>query len=417
MGAESEILLAIVIIIVITFLVDGLKLLFGIFSKSPQPKYTFDPSVVTVIIPVYNGQDSILETLKATTKIFSQNQIIVANDGSTDKTSEIVTQNFPQIKLTNLSHSGKTKAVQTVLEQVKTPYVLVLDDDTILSKDFKCPTSLMDKECTAVAFNVKPKIENFNFLLFLQFHEYLKAMQIGRKSHNLTKSVLCISGAVGLFKTGKLKEILKLHSNVFQGEDLENTLLELLLGGKIIWVNETAFTSCPPSLRTLAKQRIINWWPGLYRNLPLLFRVFRKKGASRRLKWEIGYEIFNILACPLKLFSLVVMIIFQLWLLLGIFYLLYLVLEVAAGLKIRKFYPQPLAWIWILYPGYGLLQILFYNLAWLYFIWKWLIKREWKLESKFKTGNLSPVLFFNYDFHTISKALWHFLLQSPGHHY
>lgn len=359
---------AVIVVIALIVLIDAIKLLVEVLSKPSEYEYVFEPSLVTVIIPSYNGRGTILKTLETTKNIFSQRQILVANDGSTDGTSEIVESKFPEVRVINLPHGGKTKAIREALKYVKTPYVLLLDDDAIISKDFRCPTSLMNSECSAVAFNVVPIKKSV--LISLQKHEYAKAMQIGRKFQNKTKSVMCISGAAGFFFTNRLKKILKLHSNIFQGEDLENTLLELILNGKVIFVEETVYTLVPENLMDLAKQRIKSWWPGLYRNLPLLIKIFLRPDTSWRLRWNIAYEVYNCFFAPLKLFSLVVVVINQLWLILGVLYLFYLFLEIVGYIKVRSSLSPYTPLVLLIYPLYGLLQMIFYNGGLLFFIWK-----------------------------------------------
>ena len=350
------------LIVLIAIMIDGILMIFVNFSKHHQYEYKFNPRLVTVVIPVYNGAEHILKTLKATIAVFEEDQIIIVDDGSTDQTQRIIEEAFPSVRLIAYKENkGKTNAIKEGLEYVKTPYVLLLDDDTLIDKDFKCPTSIMGTICSAVAFQVVPKGKGL--LTSLQIHEYEKAMR-SRRFCNKNKSVFCISGAVGFFQVERLKKILTLHSGIFQAEDLETTLLELKQDGKVIFVNEVAYTFVPTSFRDLAKQRTKSWWVGLYRNTFLLLRLLKSKSCWR-FRYTAGYEVFNIITAPLKVLSLGWLIISQAWFLLGILYVIYLFFEICVCLKHQK---RGMFLTIIIYPFYGLLQIIFYNIAALFYL-------------------------------------------------
>jgi glycosyltransferase involved in cell wall biosynthesis len=86
---------------------------------------------VSVVIPCYNSENFIEETLKS---VMAQQgytpEIIVVDDGSTDKTKEIVSR-FP-VKLVTQKNSGDSAARGAGLKLVETDYVIFLDHDDVL---------------------------------------------------------------------------------------------------------------------------------------------------------------------------------------------------------------------------------------------------------------------------------------------
>lgn len=85
---------------------------------------------ISVIIPAYNAEAYLAETL---TSVFSQSlpplEVIVINDGSKDKTSEIAKQ-FPVVLIDQVNQ-GPAKARNTGVYASKAPWVAFLDaDDT-----------------------------------------------------------------------------------------------------------------------------------------------------------------------------------------------------------------------------------------------------------------------------------------------
>ncbi len=88
---------------------------------------------VSIIIPAYNEGDSIKRTLDQITQFLNQQtfpfEIIVVNDGSTDKTGEIV-ENYPGVNLISFDkNQGKGAAVKAGVMAAKNNYILFMDAD------------------------------------------------------------------------------------------------------------------------------------------------------------------------------------------------------------------------------------------------------------------------------------------------
>lgn len=91
---------------------------------------------LSVIVPVFNGQRTLKECLNG---IFSQNyypkkfEVVVVNDGSTDKTAEI-SKEFP-VRLINLpKNKGRIAARNIAVDKAKFKYLLFIDSDCIPDK-------------------------------------------------------------------------------------------------------------------------------------------------------------------------------------------------------------------------------------------------------------------------------------------
>ncbi len=310
-------------------------------------------------------------------KIFPKENIFLVNDGSTDDSLEIVKSSAPDINLINTSNQGKVRAIETVLQQVNTHFVLLLDADVILPEDFRCPTSLLEGSITAAAFNVVPVRETSKSLVLdFQAYEYAKSMDIGKKFQNRTASVCCVSGAAGLFRTARLEELSQKHTKNFSGEDLERTLIELVADGKVIFTNQTVETEIPKTWKELVKQRIIGWWPGLWRNIPLFLKVGLKKDIPAQLRIEMIYQLFSLFTDHLKLFSLFMLLIGRDWAILGLLYSFYLLLEIIVYRKIKKRGLRLLLPIIFFYFFYNLFQMILRIGGLKFFLWKKITKKE-----------------------------------------
>jgi glycosyltransferase involved in cell wall biosynthesis len=92
---------------------------------------------ISVIIPVYNAEETIKETLKSVlSQTFSQFEIIVINDGSQDKTLEIVSRILdPRLKVLSYPNAGVSVSRNRGISQAAGEYVSFLDADDLWTPD------------------------------------------------------------------------------------------------------------------------------------------------------------------------------------------------------------------------------------------------------------------------------------------
>lgn len=87
---------------------------------------------LSIIIPVYNEEKTILEILRRVeaVKFPIEKEIIIVNDGSTDKTIEILKKFETQYKIIHLSKNrGKGFAIKTGIQEVKGNIIAIQDAD------------------------------------------------------------------------------------------------------------------------------------------------------------------------------------------------------------------------------------------------------------------------------------------------
>jgi glycosyltransferase involved in cell wall biosynthesis len=90
--------------------------------------------IFTIIVPVYNEEETLLNALKQLDILKFQNykkEIIIVDDGSTDDTKKILQENdnFYDKLLTNSSNQGKGSAVKLGLENSTGDYIVFYDAD------------------------------------------------------------------------------------------------------------------------------------------------------------------------------------------------------------------------------------------------------------------------------------------------
>jgi glycosyltransferase involved in cell wall biosynthesis len=93
--------------------------------------------LISVIIPVYNSEAFIIETINSVLgQTYKNIEIIIINDGSTDNSSFLVQKlNNPKIMLINVPNGGASKARNIGIRNAKGFYIQFLDADDILSSN------------------------------------------------------------------------------------------------------------------------------------------------------------------------------------------------------------------------------------------------------------------------------------------
>lgn len=84
---------------------------------------------ITAIIPAYNEQAHIEKTIRALKDLRPVNQVIVVDDGSNDRTSDILSQISDIEVVKNNRNYGKGYSVKKALDHTRNGHVLLIDAD------------------------------------------------------------------------------------------------------------------------------------------------------------------------------------------------------------------------------------------------------------------------------------------------
>jgi len=273
------------------FVIDGVKGVGAVFKRKKVTGIE-DSSKITFVIPCYNGEDTIETVIINILRRFNRKQIIVVSNGSVDGTVNIC-KKYP-VKLVEIKEGvGKERAIQAGLALVETPYVVTMDDDTLIN-DAVIPTSLLDEGYGAVGFRVLP--EPGNWVIDIQNHEYMRSMDVGKQNANHDGSVDCVSGAICLISKEELLRQGDLHTKEFSGEDLQRTLHIHLSGASkgVVLCDSTVYTFVPDTIGMLFRQRIFGWFPGLYANLNLFLKILFARHTSLSMRYTAVYNVFLV---------------------------------------------------------------------------------------------------------------------------
>jgi glycosyltransferase involved in cell wall biosynthesis len=93
--------------------------------------------LISVIIPVYNGERTIQQTIESVlNQTFADFELLVINDGSQDKTLEVVSRiSDPRIKMFSYSNSGVSATRNKGISHAVGEYISFIDADDLWTPD------------------------------------------------------------------------------------------------------------------------------------------------------------------------------------------------------------------------------------------------------------------------------------------
>lgn len=269
---------------------------------------------VTILAPAHNEEKSIRVAVRNLLELdYSELEVIVINDGSTDRTLEAMREEFrlrrvravyiaqaasapvrglyrsdvdPRLLVVDKEPAGsKADAVNAGLNAATSPYVCVVDADSVLERDallrIMAPVLADPKRVVCVGGIVRvlngSEIKGGQLrrvrlprkaLEAIQVVEYLRAFLIGREAWAQGNMLMIISGAFGLFRTDLLRAVGGYRSSAI-GEDFDvvarfhRHLLEKGVDYQIHFVPDpVCWTEAPSDMRSLGRQRA-RWQKGL----------------------------------------------------------------------------------------------------------------------------------------------------------
>ncbi|MET0270611.1 MAG: glycosyltransferase, partial [Sphingomonas sp.] len=224
----------------------------------PSPP-VFTPAV-SVIIPAYNEERVIATSIaRVLASDYPGLQVIVADDGSRDRTSAIVAERFahdPRVTLLTLANGGKAAALNRAIAQATGEIVIALDADT----QFEGPTIarlarwFADPALGAVAGDARVG-NRVNLVTRWQAVEYITAQNLERRALAGFDAMTVVPGAVGAWRRAALDAVGGYPEDTL-AEDQDLTIAIQRAGWRVTYdPRAVAWTEAPESFRALARQR------------------------------------------------------------------------------------------------------------------------------------------------------------------
>jgi len=302
---------------------------------------------ITVIAPAHNEEGSIRVAVRNLLELdYPQLEVIVVNDGSEDRTFEELREEFRlrQVRVVYIPEAesapvrglyrsdvdarlmvidkeaggSKADAVNAGLNAATSPYVCIVDSDSLLERDalLRIIVPILEDPKRVVAVGGIIRVLNGSEIRggqlqrvrlprkgieVIQVIEYLRAFLIGREAWAQGNMLTIISGAFGLFRTDLVRAVGGYRSRSI-GEDfdlvarLHRHLLEKKAAYEIRFVPDPmCWTEVPSDLKSLGRQRA-RWQKGLldvlWPNRDMLFRPRYGRIGCFALPYLWVFELF-----------------------------------------------------------------------------------------------------------------------------
>jgi poly-beta-1,6-N-acetyl-D-glucosamine synthase len=227
---------------------------------------------IAVLVPARNEEAVLGDCLDAL--LLSDHpgmQIWVLSDGSTDRTASIA-RDFASrgVRLIEFAENvGKSRALQTALEQIDTDLVMVVDADTRLETHTVTEMALAFHQPAIVGATANIRVQRAHSLLAaLQSVEYASIIGLLKRANSAWGGLFTVSGAASAFRVSALRAAGGFASPSIT-EDIELSWRLQRAGGTLVYVPRAhAHVQVPGSLPALWRQRM-RWSQGLIEVLRL----------------------------------------------------------------------------------------------------------------------------------------------------
>ncbi len=246
-------------------LVSGRALIIGILAiieklRPDHAKLLVPPPGVTVLIPAHNEESVIVQTVTSVLlSDLNDIHVIVVDDGSSDRTLELLQSNFGRNDAVQIIHQvnrGKAAALNNALSQARTDIVVTIDADTEIESDSirKLLRHFSDPTVAAVAGNVKVGNRS-RWLTRWQALEYVTSQNMEKRAFDLLNCITVVPGALGAWRKHAIEQGGGITADTV-AEDADLTIGIRRLGWRITYDEESlAWTEAPETPGALIRQR------------------------------------------------------------------------------------------------------------------------------------------------------------------
>ena len=246
-------------------LVSGRAVIIGILAiieklRPDHAKLSEPPPSATVLIPAHNEETVIVQTVQSVLMSDLHDiRVIVVDDGSSDRTLELLQSNFGENDCVQIIHQvnrGKAAALNNAMSHATTDFVVTIDADTEIEPDAirKLLRHFSDPKVGAVAGNVKVGNRS-RWLTRWQALEYITSQNMEKRAFDLLNCITVVPGALGAWRREAIEAVGGITADTV-AEDADLTIAIRRLGWRVTYDEEAiAWTEAPETPGQLIRQR------------------------------------------------------------------------------------------------------------------------------------------------------------------
>jgi cellulose synthase/poly-beta-1,6-N-acetylglucosamine synthase-like glycosyltransferase len=227
----------------------------------------------------------------------SAEKIIVLDDGSTDRTSEVASAYPVEVVRNPVGSGSKARAQNYALPHCDTELVLTVDADTILADDFiaQIKKPFADPEVVVAAGNVQVHNPQ-NVIERGRQAEYLLGMHYYREVQNMAHAPVVCSGCASALRLEALEEVGGFPPGTV-AEDMDYSWRMMLAGHKAVYASAAECYVGDPKTFSQLKTQVHRWMAGYMQNIRTHWsEIWRGK---KTLALWVTLAIIDILSIPL----------------------------------------------------------------------------------------------------------------------
>jgi len=260
---------------------------------------------VTIVVPAFNEEAGIeAAVLSFLDSNHPSVEVIVVNDGSTDRTAEIVGRlSVPNLRLVTQANEGKPSALNHGTAVASHELIVTVDGDTVFEPETvsQLVQGFADPQVGAVSGNTK--VGNRRRVLGLWQHiEYVMGFNLERRMYEELDCMPTVPGAIGAFRKQALADSGGFSDDTL-AEDTDVTMAINRAGWHVVYEEHAlAWTEAPSTARGLWRQRY-RWSYGTMQAMWKHRSAVRNRhspGIGRRaLPYLLVFQVILPLLAPL----------------------------------------------------------------------------------------------------------------------
>lgn len=271
-GPYSPVLAVLLVGLTFTFFYNFLTIPLALHHKSREGKFQEPPAYpsLSILVPAYNEEKCIARTIEALVEAYypGKKEIIVIDDGSTDRTHEIARSYSDRgVKVLRRPNGGKTAALNYGQLFASGEIVVTVDADSLIGRRalVELVKRFQDPQVNAVCGNVKV-LNRTNPLTKCQALEYIVSINVVRRAFDALGAVTVVPGVLGAFRRRTIHGG-GLYDKDTLTEDFDITI-KTLKQGSIVQASShaLAYTEAPNTTRDLYRQRL-RWYRGNFQTM------------------------------------------------------------------------------------------------------------------------------------------------------